>query len=98
MDLPSLLPKLGIPVPTDVLNLDKISDASQGELLHAGVQLIMMATKRMAEPASFHDIPTYQAPLVVTGPAFSPVSRVASKYGEPPADLRRRNGGAGAVL
>ena len=85
MDLPSLLPKLGTPVPTDVLNLDKISDASQGELLHAGVQLIMMATKRMAEPASFHDIPTYRSSSGGDWTGFQPSQQGVSKDGEPPA-------------
>ena len=61
MDLPSLLPKLGTPVPTDVLNLDKVAGASAGELMHAGLQLIMMANDQMADPTSFHNIPTYRS-------------------------------------
>lgn len=79
MDLPSLLPKLGVPVPTDVLNLDKVSDASQGELLHAGVQLIMMATKKMAKPASFHNIPTYRSSSGGDWTGFQPSRQAAAE-------------------
>lgn len=97
MDLPSLLPKLGTPVPTDVLNLDKVPGASQGELLHAGLQLIMMATNQMAKPASFHDIPTYRSSSGGDWAGFQPSQQVAPEEanqvgaqagvqdGEPPA-------------
>lgn len=62
----------------------------QGELLHAGLQLIGVATGRMADPASFYDIPTYRTATGGDWNGFQasqqPVEDPAPRPGESPAE------------
>src|SRR5690625_3940692 len=59
MELTSLLPNVGAPVPTDILNLDKLHDASLGELVHAGAQIIKFVVDTMKDPTTYTKIPTF---------------------------------------
>ncbi|MGO1941357.1 MAG: HNH endonuclease signature motif containing protein [Yaniella sp.] len=59
MELTSLLPNVGAPVPTDILNLDKLSDASLGEMVHAGTQLLNLIVATMNDPTTYDTIPTF---------------------------------------
>lgn len=59
MDIPKILPDLGSPVSTRLLNLDEFDDASLGEFMHAATVLMQVASQRMADPATYNEIPTY---------------------------------------
>ncbi|MDN6520876.1 MAG: hypothetical protein L0K46_07930, partial [Yaniella sp.] len=59
MELSSLLPNVCAPVPTDILNLDKLSDASLGEMVHAGTQLLNLIVTTMNDPTTYDTIPTF---------------------------------------
>ena len=59
MEIPTILPAVGEPVSTDVLNLEALENASIGEILHAQAVLANVATERIADPDTFHDVATY---------------------------------------
>ena len=59
MDIPKILPDLGAPVSTRLLNVDEFDDASLGEVMHAATVLMQVASQRMANPATYTEIPTY---------------------------------------
>lgn len=59
MDIPQILPDLGSPVSTRLLNLDELENASQGEILHAAAVLMSTASQRMADPAAYNEVATF---------------------------------------
>ncbi|MDN6351094.1 MAG: hypothetical protein L0J69_05385, partial [Yaniella sp.] len=59
MEITSLLPNVGAKVATDILNLDKLHDASLGELVHAGAQIIKFVVDTMKDPTTYTKIPTF---------------------------------------
>ena len=59
MKLTSLLPNIGAPISTVLINENEIDEASVGELLHAGVLLIKQAAQRISDPATYNEVPTF---------------------------------------
>ena len=59
MDIPKILPDLGSSVSTRLLNLDEFGNATLGEIMHAATLLMHVASQRMADPATYNEIPTY---------------------------------------
>lgn len=59
MDQSQILPALGGPVSTDVLNLDVLDTASHGEVIYAATMLVKTAMARMADPSTYHDLATF---------------------------------------
>ena len=59
MDYTPILPNIGIPCPTDLLNPEKLDGASLGEALHAAAFILQYAGKKMAHPTTFTEIPTF---------------------------------------
>ncbi|GAA2026966.1 hypothetical protein GCM10009720_03310 [Yaniella flava] len=59
MDHTPVLPNIGIPCPTDLLNPDKLDGASLGEALHAAAFILQYAGKKMANPNTFHELATF---------------------------------------
>ena len=59
MYIPTILPPIGAPVSTDVLNLEALKDASIGEILNAYAVLANIAAERFADPDSYHEVATY---------------------------------------
>src|SRR5699024_8270035 len=57
--LTSLLPDIGAPISTALINENEIDGASVGELLHAGALLIKQAAKRISDPAVYNEVPTF---------------------------------------
>lgn len=59
MDIPKILPDLGSAVSTELLNMEHLEHASKGEILHAATLLMSVASERMADPASYHQLATF---------------------------------------
>ena len=59
MDHTPILPNIGIPCPTDLLNPEKLDGASLGEALHAAAFILQYAGKKMAHPLTFTEVPTF---------------------------------------
>ncbi|NWN87778.1 MAG: HNH endonuclease [Micrococcaceae bacterium] len=59
MDHTPILPNIGIPCPTDLLNPEKLDGASLGEALHAAAFILQYAGKKMANPSTFTEVPTF---------------------------------------
>ena len=59
MDHTPILPNIGIPCPTDLLNPEKLDGASLGEALHAAAFILQYAGKKMANPSTFTQVPTF---------------------------------------
>lgn len=59
MDSTQILPAIGLPVSTALLNEDQIADASIGELIHAATVLQKNVARRMANPATFNELAVF---------------------------------------
>lgn len=59
MEIPTILPPLGEPVSTDLLNLDVLDGASFGEILHAATVLTRIATEQITDPRTYHQVGTF---------------------------------------
>lgn len=59
MDRTQILPPIGVPVSTNILDLQAADDASIGELIHAATVLSKLASERMADPATFYELATF---------------------------------------
>lgn len=59
MKIPTVLPTLGEPVSTALLNLEALEDASFGEILHAATLLARIGTQRIADPQTYHEVATF---------------------------------------
>ena len=68
MAIPKILPNLGSPVSTSLLNLEELEHASVGEIMHAATLLMSTASQRMADPNTFNEVPTF---LDATGSDWS---------------------------
>lgn len=60
MELPTVLPPLGDPVSTAILNIEALKDASLAELTHAITALSNLAAKKIADPRTYHDVATFR--------------------------------------
>ncbi|MDN6639047.1 MAG: hypothetical protein L0L05_12060, partial [Yaniella sp.] len=77
MELTSLLPNIGAPVPTDILNLEKLADASPGELLYASTQLAKLAVDQLADATTYHHVPTFRHASGGDWNGFQPAPKTA---------------------
>ncbi|MDN6637521.1 MAG: HNH endonuclease [Yaniella sp.] len=59
MDRPEILPPIGLPVSTNIVDLQAADDASIGEIIHAATTLSKLASDRMADPATFYELATF---------------------------------------
>lgn len=59
MDRTEILPPIGLPVSTNIVDLQAADDASIGEIIHAATTLSHIAATRMADPATFHELATF---------------------------------------
>jgi len=60
VEIPTILPTVGEPVSTDLLNLDALEDASFGEKLHAATILTKMLSEQIADRQTYHEIATFR--------------------------------------
>lgn len=90
MQLTSLLPNIGAPVPTDILNLEKLADASPGELLYASIQLAKLAVNQLADATTYHHVPTFRHASGGDWNGFQPAPKKAcmttQETASPPSD------------
>lgn len=59
MDHTKILPDIGDPVSTDLLNLDALADASPGEVIYAATILNRLAADQMSDPETYHQVATF---------------------------------------
>ncbi len=59
MDIPKILPDLGSSVSTALLNLEELATASVGEMMHAATLLTRVVSERMADPATYNELATF---------------------------------------
>ena len=61
MDHTQILPDIGAPVSTALLNLDALDTASPGEIAYAATVLNKIAATKLADPATYHQLATFTA-------------------------------------
>lgn len=59
MDRPEILPPIGLPVVTNIVDLQAAEQASIGEIIHAAATLSKLASERKADPATFYELATF---------------------------------------
>ena len=59
MDRTEILPPIGLPVSTNIVDLHAADDASIGEIIHAATTLSRIAAARMADPTTFSELATF---------------------------------------
>ncbi|NWN87585.1 MAG: HNH endonuclease [Micrococcaceae bacterium] len=59
MDYTPILPNIGTPCPTDLLNPEKLDGASLGEVMHAMAILAQIGSKKIAHPSTFTEVTTF---------------------------------------
>ncbi|GAA4110943.1 HNH endonuclease signature motif containing protein [Enteractinococcus coprophilus] len=78
MDIPKILPDLGSPVSTRLLNVDELESASQGEILHAATVLMRTLSQRMADPHAYNEVATFHDAAGMDWSGFQSPSEPAS--------------------
>ena len=86
MEIPTVLPPLGEPVSTDLLNLAALEDASFGEILHAATLLTRIVTQQIADPQTYHQVATFADANGADWSGFQSPSEQANLHKEPPTD------------
>ena len=86
MEKPTVLPPLGEPVSTDVLNLAALENASLGEVLHAATILTRIVTEQIADPQTYHQVATFADTKGADWSGFQSPSEQANLRKEPPMD------------
>lgn len=59
MELPPVLPSMGDSVSTAMINFEELEHASIGEIIHAATLLAQVASNRMADPGTYHELATF---------------------------------------
>lgn len=59
MELPSILPSMGDPVSTAIINAEELQNASIGETIYAATLLAQIVSARMGDPHTYHKLATF---------------------------------------
>jgi hypothetical protein len=82
MEIPTILPTIDESVSGNLLNLDALESASIGEIVHAATTLAKVASERIADPQTYHQIATFQDGEGADWSGFQGPPETSSEYGE----------------